>query len=42
MDELSEFVETNIPYVVGESVKVIDVPFNGFNELSKTMIKRKS
>ena len=32
MDELSEFaVETNIPYVVGESVKVIDGPFNGFN-----------
>ena len=32
MDELSEFaVETNIPYVVGECVKVIDGPFNGFN-----------
>ena len=32
MDELSEFaVETNIPYVVGESVKVIDGPFNAFN-----------
>ena len=32
MDELSEFaVETSIPYVVGESVKVIDGPFNGFN-----------
>jgi transcriptional antiterminator NusG len=32
MDELSEFaVETNIPYIVGESVKVIDGPFNGFN-----------
>ena len=32
MDELSEFaVETKIPYVVGESVKVIDGPFNGFN-----------
>ena len=32
MDERSEFaVETNIPYVVGESVKVIDGPFNGFN-----------
>ena len=32
MDELSEFaVETNIPHVVGESVKVIDGPFNGFN-----------
>ena len=32
MDELSEFaVETNIPYIVGENVKVIDGPFNGFN-----------
>ena len=32
MDELSEFaVDTNIPYVVGESVKVIDGPFNGVN-----------
>ena len=32
MDELSEFaVETNIPYIVGESVKVIDGTFNGFN-----------
>ncbi|MFT3920827.1 transcription termination/antitermination protein NusG [Cloacibacterium sp.] len=32
MDELSEFaVETSIPYIVGESVKVIDGPFNGFN-----------
>ena len=32
MDELSEFaVDAAIPYVVGESVKVIDGPFNGFN-----------
>lgn len=32
MDELSEFaVEVEIPFVVGESVKVIDGPFNGFN-----------
>ena len=32
MDELSDFaVETNIPYAVGASVKVIDGPFNGFN-----------
>ena len=32
VDELSlEDQEMSIPYVVGESVKVIDGPFNGFN-----------
>ena len=32
MDELSEFaVEASIPFAVGENVKVIDGPFNGFN-----------
>ena len=32
MDELSEFaVDVEIPFVVGESIKVIDGPFNGFN-----------
>lgn len=32
MDELSEKEElVNIPFVVGETVKVIDGPFNGFN-----------
>ena len=32
MDELSEFAtETMIPFVVGENVKVVDGPFNGFN-----------
>lgn len=32
MDELNEIPEQiNIPYVVGESVKVIDGPFNGFS-----------
>lgn len=31
MDELSEFhQDTAIPFVVGESVKVVDGPFNGF------------
>ena len=32
MDELSEFAQdAGIPYTVGENVKVIDGPFNGFN-----------
>jgi transcriptional antiterminator NusG len=32
VDELSETEEKiNIPYIVGETVKVIDGPFNGFN-----------
>lgn len=32
MDELSEFaVDMEIPYIVGDSVKVTDGPFNGFN-----------
>ncbi len=32
MDELSEEEEmVNIPYMLGETVKVIDGPFNGFN-----------
>ena len=32
MDELSEEEQlVNIPFVVGETVKVIDGPFNGFN-----------
>ena len=32
VDELAESdEEMNIPYVVGETVKVIDGPFNGFN-----------
>lgn len=31
-DELSEFAhDVAIPFIVGESVKVIDGPFNGFN-----------
>ena len=50
VDELAETdEEMNIPYVVGESVKVIDGPFNNFNgvieevvyvgEISKYMIR---
>lgn len=32
VDEMAEAgVEVNIPYVVGETVKVTDGPFNGFN-----------
>jgi len=32
MDELSETEEKiNIPFIIGETVKVIDGPFNGFN-----------
>jgi transcriptional antiterminator NusG len=32
VDEMAESAEEiNIPYVVGETVKVIDGPFNGFN-----------
>ena len=32
VDELAELAEElNIPFVVGETVKVIDGPFNGFN-----------
>jgi len=32
VDELSEAAEqVNIPFIVGETVKVIDGPFNGFN-----------
>lgn len=32
MDELSEEEEmVNIPFVIGETIKVIDGPFNGFN-----------
>ena len=38
MDELSEFaVDVEIPFVVGESIKVIDGPFNGFNGVIETI-----
>jgi transcriptional antiterminator NusG len=34
VDELAESAEElNIPYVVGESVKVIDGPFNNFSAI---------
>lgn len=42
MDELSEFaVDAVIPFVVGESVKVIDGPFNGFNGTIEKIIDDK-
>ena len=31
----------NIPYVVGESVKVIDGPFNGFNAVIEAINEEK-
>jgi transcriptional antiterminator NusG len=34
VDELAESEELiNVPYIIGETVKVIDGPFNGFNGL---------
>ncbi len=42
MDELSEFaVEANIPFVVGENIKVIDGPFNGFNGTIEKLYEEK-
>ena len=42
MDELSEYAtEMAIPYVVGESVKVIDGPFNGFNGTVEKILEDK-
>lgn len=42
MDELSEFAsDVEIPYVVGENVKVIDGPFNGFNGTVEKILKIK-
>lgn len=42
MDELSEFAtEMEIPYVVGESVKVVDGPFNGFNGTIEKILEDK-
>ena len=33
--------EMNIPYVVGETVKVIDGPFNGFNGIIENINEEK-
>ncbi|MFN3021614.1 transcription termination/antitermination protein NusG [Soonwooa sp.] len=42
MDELSEFAtDLEIPYVVGENVKVIDGPFNGFNGTIERILEEK-
>lgn len=42
MDELSEFAtELEIPFVVGENVKVIDGPFNGFNGTVEKILEDK-
>ena len=42
MDELSEFAtEMEIPFVVGENVKVIDGPFNGFNGTVEKILEDK-
>ncbi len=42
MDELSEFpAEMDIPYSVGESIKVIDGPFNGFNGTIEKILEDK-
>ena len=41
-DELSEFAQDiAIPYLVGETVKVIDGPFNGFNGTIEKILEDK-
>lgn len=42
MDELSEFpTDVEIPFIVGENVKVIDGPFNGFNGTIEKILEDK-
>ncbi len=42
VDELAETDEAiNIPYIVGETVKVVDGPFNGFNGLIEEINEEK-
>ncbi|MBS1572003.1 MAG: transcription termination/antitermination factor NusG [Bacteroidetes bacterium] len=42
VDELSEFAqEVAIPYIVGETVKVIEGPFNGFNGTIEKVLEDK-
>lgn len=42
VDELSEFAQdVAIPFVIGESVKVIDGPFNGFNGTVEKILEDK-
>ena len=42
MDELSEFAsDAEIPFIVGENVKVTDGPFNGFNGTVEKILEDK-
>lgn len=42
MDELSEFAtDIEIPFIVGENVKVVDGPFNGFNGTIEKILEEK-
>ena len=43
VDELAENIDTSMsnPYVIGENVKVIDGPFNGFNGTVEKIIEDK-